>query len=273
MTGRTVSPKASGFVITLALLCWLLDGGPKAWQTANVIAEAQAAIGSTRALQDVRSLILQGTVREGFNGVTGKLINTAYPVEIRIIRPDHFVRIVTTQSMEVRNGYRGAELLNEWIPLRPDINYHVQSRPEDIKHEHARFARLILGMLAEPRTSLRLTAKASGTGFVELVGPDGFRMTLELDSVTRLPSAVRYQDELPFAIPMTPDAAKKGVAPLPKPERADVAWVFDDHRLTDGLRLPYRVRQVSRDVTFFDMRFDRILVNPPLKSSDFKKVR
>lgn len=58
--------------------------------------------------------------------------------------------------------------------------------------------------------------------------------------------------------------------PLPTLERVEVILRFEDRRAADGLQLPYRIIQTARGVTFEEMQFDEIVVNPSLEARDFK---
>lgn len=51
----------------------------------------------------------------------------------------------------------------------------------------------------------------------------------------------------------------------------DVAIAFAERRLTDGLKLPYRITTTSRGHVIDDLILDQIDVNPALTKADFTR--
>lgn len=222
--------------------------------------QAREALGGEARLAAVRSLALQGRTRN-LVGSTGKLSDPR-AVDIRIALPDSYLRVQNYDWYETRSGFARNELLNSAKALKADSSFGASYGPEQMGIERATFVRLMLGLLAHTTTVIPLTARQISAATVELAGPD-FSAFLDFDNTTHMPARLRYTGSVHFPQP--------GSTVPPAPQQAEVVWTFDDRREVGGLKLPYRIVRTSRDVTFEEMRFETIRVNPAFAPDDFRK--
>jgi hypothetical protein len=249
--------------------------GGRSTATSVLLRTARAAIGNDANLRQLRSLVMQGTTRIGFNGVTAKLLDPR-SIEYRVLLPDAFLRITSDDLIQQLEGYAGDALLNKLKPVKPDVQFHYSPGPDELRNAQLQFARLALGMLAETRTVLALEVRtASATSSADtfaVSGPSGFVGFLDVDRLSHLPLRIRYEQSVQFRRPLTREEIKAGVTNPPdlKWETAEMALSFEDRRIVDGLSLPFRITRIARGVTFEEIQLQRILVNPPLTANDFK---
>jgi hypothetical protein len=226
-----------------------------------LLAAGRDALGGAKRVADARSLAIQGHTRV-LIGSTGKL-SEPRPLDIRVLLPAHYLRIVQDASSESRFGFAGGELLNGIRALKPGDSFGATYGPEQIGLERAWLARFLLGMLAQTTAVIRMDVRRSSTASVEVTGAGEFAAILDFDEATRLPLRVRHHGPVRFPQPGS-------VAP-PPPQQAEIVWTFQDRRPVGGLRLAHRIVRTARDVTLEEMSFDTIRVNPPLTAKDFQK--
>jgi hypothetical protein len=181
---------------------------------------------SDAPLKDLKTLVLRGSWQQ-LDAGSGRLM-PAKPYEIRVIVPDHYLRLASTVFARLRSGFAGDRLIYEWKAQGPQVKMAMRVPDDQIKTERAQYTRLMQGMLPETQT-------------------------------------VRYQDLVSF-----PVAGGAASGSMPPPESVEVTLTFEDRRMVDGFSLPFRIRQTARDVTFQDIRFETILVNPPLTAAEFE---
>jgi hypothetical protein len=85
-----------------------------------------------------------------------------------------------------------------------------------------------------------------------------------------MPLRVRYRDDLWIAEPITPEQIAAGRPARGRVEDVEVVITFEDRRLVDGLMLPHRIVRTVKGVTWEDVRFDSIKVNPVFTGADFR---
>jgi hypothetical protein len=176
--------------------------------------------------KDLKTLVLRGSWQQLDVG-SGRLM-PAKPYEIRVIVPDHYLRLASTVFARLRSGFAGDRLIYEWKAQGPQVKMAMRVPDDQIKTERAQYARLMQGLLPKTQT-------------------------------------VRYQDLVSF-----PVAGGAPSGSMPPPESVEVTLTFEDRRTVDGFSLPFRIRQTARGVTFQDIKFDSILVNPPLTAAEFE---
>ena len=239
----------------LALASWQPAQNPDA-----LLGAVHQVLGGERKVAGMRSLTLHGHTRV-LIGSTGKL-SEPRALEIRILLPDRYLRIVTDASSEMRSGFSGDKLLNAVRALRPGDSFGATYGPEQIGVERAWFARFMLGLLAQKTPVIPMALRLVSAASIEVTGPEDFAVRLDLDETTRLPLRVRYHGPVRFPQP--------GSLAPPPPEQAEIIWTFHDRRDVGGLRLPHRITRTVRDITFEEMHFERILVNASLTVKDFE---
>jgi hypothetical protein len=214
----------------------------------------------------VRSLLLRGTVREGFDGVTGKFGGLYGAVEYRILMPDCFLRSKTWEQANevVRMGFRQGAVITPDSPA-------PAKRAARLLAYQGEFARFVLGVLARADTVFPLRPTQAEGDTVQLVGADGSDISLDLDTHTGAPVRVRYMALEGFPTPLPRNPATKSVAAAPlKYERVEESLVFEDRREEGGINLPHLIRRTARGVTFEEVHLTEVVVNPPLSPTDFK---
>ncbi len=257
-------------------IAWYARAG-SADQNSSLLHGARQAIGGEAKLGQLKSLVMQGTMRRGFNGVTAKLSDPR-PVEYRVLLPDNFLCITGDEFIQQVEGFAGSVLLNEWKALKPGVQLNYSPNASELPGSQLRFARLVLGMLAETRTAVSLDVRvaptAAGADTFSISAASGFAGYLDVDPASHVPLRVRYEQRVQFRRPLTPEEIKAGVMNPPdlKRETVEMALTFEDRRMVDGVSLPFRITSVARGVMFEEIQLQRILVNPPLTVKDFKAM-
>ena len=247
-----------------------------AQEPASELAAARAVIGAPAALEALKSLVLEGTI-QNLSHNTGTL-GPKERLEIRILLPDHYLRVVRGTRVVRTYGFSGTTSLRGMRPVAPGP-FTVRSAPDPdaVDAERATLARLMLGIAADTGKVFPIQFRAGsareGVRALEASGSDGFAARLDLAPESRAPLQVRYEDEVSFPVAggTERNVGYARVAGMPPRENAEVALVFEDRRLVGGLRLPHRIRRVARGVTFEDITLERIVVNPPLTAKDFER--
>ena len=249
---------------------------PVGQEAASELAAARAAVGAPAALAALKSLVLEGTI-QNLNHNTGKL-GPEERLEIRILLPDNYLRIVRGSRVLRTSGFSGTTLLRSMRPTAPGpFNVRSNSAPGALDVERATLARLMLGMVGHTSTALpvavRIATLPDGARTLEASGPDGFTAWLDLSAGSHLPLQVRFGDEVSFPVEggTERNLGYARVASIPPRVKAEVAQRFEDRRLVEGLRIPHRIRRVARGVTFEEIRLERVVVNPPLTAKDFER--
>jgi hypothetical protein len=226
---------------------------------------ARMAVGGG-AVSKVKALQFKGRSKVDLNG---SLIDCA--VDIKILLPDHYLRVDSTQTDAKLAGYAGKTLLSA---IRAGAN--VSTPPDNLtsvilKNERMRLARLLLGIatyvtadvtmifhsagltggLVDPRVSAKTSATASGRGqpnTADITGPDGFRARLIVDASDRMPTKLLYAGGT-----------------------QEETMTFEDRRDVNGLKLPFRIKTTAGGRVIDELIFDQILVNPEIGKGDFKR--
>lgn len=272
--------RPSTLVAALLVLVWcpvILESTPVADTEAQALAHLKAAreaIGGDARIERIRGLILRGTTEAP--AVRSRAASAA-TLEIRVLFPRSFLRISTSAWMSRASGFVGEHVLQKWTPMSAAVQVNEPGDVEPIATVQTRWARLMLGLLADTRAvgplRLRGGASANGVYTVEFVGSDEVSTLLDLDERTRVPLRVRYQGEARFPRPRATGAADsreaRDLGP-PPPERTELTWSFENRQVVDGIGLPHRIVESARGVTFEDTHIDTVVLNPPLGPKDFQ---
>jgi hypothetical protein len=235
----------------------------------NLFRYSRMAVGTGPAVAGLRSLVLKGRSR--------LLVDSNAPlasatVEIRLLLPDHYLRIDTIGTAERRAGYAGNAILSS---IRDGAN--VSYPPDQLRRQllqNGRFhvIRFLLGAvtyvtpelvltfhsvpksveMVDPRISARTTTAVDMSGNLEPytanVTGEEFDARFIIDGTTRMPSRIEYH------------AADK----------KDMVLRFEDRRRVAGLLLPFHIVTTSAGRVVDEVIFDQILVNSELSKGDFK---
>jgi hypothetical protein len=249
--------------------------GPAAQEAASELIAARAAVGPPAALAALKSLVLEGTI-QNLNHNTG-VLGPEERLEIRILLPDNYLRIVRDSRVLRTYGFSGTTVLRSMRPIAPGpFTARLAPDPVALAADRATLARLMLGMVGDTATALALTIRTAtlpdGARALEASGADGFTAWLDLAPGSPVPLQLRFDADVSFPVEggTERNLGHARVASMPPRVNAEVALMFEDRRLVGGLRLPHRIRRVSRGVTFEDIRLERVIVNPPLTAKDFE---
>jgi hypothetical protein len=248
--------------------------GPSAQDPGAALAAVRRAVGNDQTA--VRSLTLHGTLREGFDGVTARPLETPMPFEMRVLLPDHYVRIHTYKGTQrIFDGFSNGRAFYRTFLIRPDGSLDARPPQEvgrallDIHRAYAR--RLLLGILADPGalTPALRVAREHFHHTITFADGDDQEITLEMSKDSRLPHRVRYVSEVHYPEPMTDADKKAGRMGSWTTTTAELTFTFEDHRAVGSLRLPHRIRQTALGRRFQEIQVERYEVNPRLTPKDF----
>ena len=229
----------------------------------QVFRAGRQQLGGEASIEGLRGFVMKGVART----IDERGAPAVRDVEIRVLLPDHYLRIETAEGFERRTGFAGRALLSE---IRSGSS--VERPPENltaslVRTERSRLARLLLGSLLGTSSDLWLTFRWTArnaemsrevlgtivsvdTGappILDVLGKDFFSR-LFLNS-RRVPIRLEY------------------VAG----ERDAITMCFGDRRPVDGLLWPHRITTSRDGETIDDLFLDQIVVNPPLSAEDFER--
>lgn len=199
-------------------------------------------------------------------------------VEIKMLLPDHYMRIDATPTSQRISGFAGKTLLSairdgEAVTYPPD-----QMKPLILKSEHFRMARMLLGTTTYVSSEMSMRFQSIG-GAVEMTDPRvGARNKTSVNAATvdlshLDPLAVMALADDGFATRWVVDMAHVPVTLTYQggTDHATVTMTFADRRPTGGVLMPYRITTVNGDRMVDDLSFDQILINPEIGKGDFKR--
>jgi hypothetical protein len=245
--------------------------------------ETQASAPLNRAHQAVTGgVTVKSLALEGAHAMSTELMKVppSAPVgreELLFLFPDQYRQMIINPSMWSYHGFSGHTPLLGAKMLDP--NGHADAgtpAPNFVDVQRLTAARLLLGILGDAGGVLSANASPTGAGTLHLVGANDFDCLLDLDPATGMPLRVRYADLVGFLPPFDPTQKLWRSDP---PERAEVTITFSDRRPVDGVRLPHRITTTARSLSTGrenlreELRFERVLVNPPLTAADFLRVQ
>jgi hypothetical protein len=167
---------------------------PRSQRPTNLLRKAQQVTGL--ATTPLRTLRLVGRVRSGIDTATAAPLQTFKQIDIRLVLPDHYLRIEQNAQIRRTTGFTRArgilkmESLDDRVRVgqgTPDAEYSRLMRLE--------IARLLLGFLGDTCGTLRMSSaplpqRASSVQ----VRIGDVRHELDVDPGDGMPSAVRYPD-------------------------------------------------------------------------------
>lgn len=231
------------------------------------LAEARRAIGADTVV--LRSLMFEGSMLSGFNGLTGEPSETPRALTVRLLLPDFYLNTQTRSGVTYLRGFRRAAPFFESrregsLTQMPLETSHLRSYQSDV-------ARLLLGMFGVANGVLPLTVSSQDESLVVVAGgDDGFEAFVDLDSETGVPVRVRYVDDIEYpSRPLSSADRSQGRLPPVTRESAEVTLSFGDRRPVDGIAVPHLIRKTAAGRRLEELRLTRVVVNPPLGSSDF----
>jgi hypothetical protein len=259
--------------IGLAALLAALSSGPLSGQdsaifdvaamrdvkTRDLMTAARVAVfGGPGGVALLRALRFKG--RSRFPAEDGSLISAT--VEIRVLLPDHYLRIDTAPFGRRLNGVSG----NTAVNLIERANGQTTQDPSDAKTllfaDRSQLARLMLGVAAYTSPALPVALSTRDTpqampGPSDPLGIDatgdhgfeGFVARLVLDAKSRTPGRVVFWDA----------------------DRTVLTTAFTERRSTGGMKAPYSIVTTAGDRIVDELVFDEVAVNPKLSKTDFSR--
>ena len=248
---------------------------------------------------------LQSLVLSGLSRIPANRGLVECELEIRILLPDHYVRIDRAPFGEKRSGFDGRNALSV-ISERGRTTLPPENLTEQIvQSERERMLQLLLGTAAylSPRDVVMVRSVSSDLGSQQAQptaasgSADAARRRQQTtgDSIgspspatgtgSGATSSQTFVSGVPnpysFDLSVRPGAAfRYSVDPntfMPAKltyknvEGDDVAITFGERRITDGLNLPYRITTTSKGHIIDDLLLEQIKVNPTLTRADFQR--
>jgi hypothetical protein len=199
-------------------------------------------------------------------------------VEIKILLPDHYLRVDATPTSQRISGFAGKTLLSairdgEAIAYPPE-----QLKPPILKAERFRLARLLLATTTYVSSEMSMRFQSIG-GALEITDPripasSGRPTNAASVDLSHLdPLAVMALAEDGFATRWVNDTGHVPVTLIYQggTDHATVTMTFADRRPTSGVLMPFRITTVNGDRVVDELFFDRILINPEIGKGDFKR--
>jgi hypothetical protein len=235
----------------------------------NLFRYSRMAVGTGPAVAGLRSLVFTGRSRVQVDS-SSALVPAV--VQIKVLLPDHYLRIDTMGTAQRRAGFAGGTVLSS-ISDGTDVTYPPdQLRKQILQNGRFHLIRFLLGAITyvtpelvltfhsvprsvemiDPRVSARTATAVDITGnqepYTANVTGEEFDARFIVDSATRTPSRIEFTaDKRPMVLK------------------------FDDRRRTGGLQLPFHIVTTAAGRVIDELTFDEVLVNPELSKNDFKR--
>ena len=194
-------------------------------------------------------------------------------VEIKMLLPDHYLRVDATPTSRRITGFAGKTLLSairegEAASYPPD-----RLKPQLLLSERFRMARLLLATTTYVSSEMSMRFQSIG-GAPEMIDPRSNPRNAAAVDLSHLdPMAVMALAEDGFTTRWVVDTAHIPVK-LTYQGGADLATVtmtFADRRPTAGVLMPHRITTANGDRVVDDLFFDRILINSEIGKGDFRR--
>lgn len=232
----------------------------------SVFRSARLAVGHGEGkVAALRSMVLRGRSKVAVGD--GEPVDAS--LEIRVLLPDHYLRIDTAGASRMLTGFAAKTLLTAMEDGGQRSAPPANMRDGLLKLEQARLARLLLGTTTYVSSEYFITFRSAGAvqamagplqgragsvsslssaedNVIEGAGRDGFFVRLFV-GVTKVPQKMEYL------------ASKDRLYTI----------AFADRRDVDGLQIPFRITTTDGKRTIDDLFLEQAAVNPPLTPSDF----
>ena len=254
--------------------------------------EAVGGPGGVDAVAGLKSIVFAGLSR-----IPASRGLVECDLEIRILLPDHYLRIDRAPFGEKRSGFSGSHPLSV-ISERGRTTLPPPNLADQIvASERERMLQLLLGAAAylSPRDVVMFRSLTGDVGSVQPQGTaeqgqraqarrnqDAAGSTSSSSSggggqtyVSSVPNPFAFELEVrsgaPFRYFSEPGTFLPARLTYTNVGGDDVTIAFSERRATDGLKLPYRVTTTSRGKIIDDLLLERIEVNPSLTKADFER--
>lgn len=256
------------------------------------LAAIRAALGGSTALDGVRTLRLEGESTR----IVGPL-RLASQVTLTVVRPDRYLRVDTMaiagRPAEATVGFVGATVVQsargqDGVRVDPAALIPVAARDEALRagaqEQRRDLRRLLLGYLAAPFDAPTMAVTAGGIAEAPDGRADINRLTFEdasevmlfSDTRTHLPLMVTWQGP-DFLVRLkalgnrTDQRAGTPALPLTAGVSHPIEHrlYFSDFRPVGAVRWPFVIRRAAAGELMEEVRFERIVINPPVDLAVF----
>jgi hypothetical protein len=224
-------------------------------KTKDLFAAARVAIyGGPGGIARLRSLRFTG--RSRIAGTGGELLAAA--VEIRVLVPDHYLRIDTGSFGRRQVGYARNQSLDR--SQGPTARAIADPRPVSaiLQADRSELARLLLGvaMYASEEVPVKLQTRDTQIdmpGLPEALGIDAtgetFAARIAFDGATHFPVRLVFWSG----------------------DRTVLTTEYSDRRKAGDMKVPFRIVTRAGDQIVDEMTFDEVSFNPGLRQTDFSR--
>jgi hypothetical protein len=276
---RTMLPAAVAAVV----LSTTLAGQTPAPPASALLTAARNAIGGEGKVRAVKALRLTGTMWASQGTLGGYTRDTEDPLEVRVGFPDRFLRIeVDTMAspgvLEVTRGFDGDRIIST-------LRGKSTVSPASGTYNRKIAAELILLLMLRTEAWGGLSFEGAGTNALLVHGPNGYTARLEFDPSTHLLTKLVYRERREIRPPNTyknalPGGAARSAATGGRaggsagsaadlPEVAITVTPRDRRDIGGGLLLPFRITTTAQGIDLWELRFEKILLNPVFTAADF----
>lgn len=219
----------------------------------------------------VTSLTMYGSIR--FVDIATAALGGEREFELRILLPDNFLRIVTSQATVTRAGIKGPLLLDKIVPLQRSGNFLqavARNEAATLAKRRAELTVLALGLFGERQRAIPLAlrgqTRSAGITSTTLAGRDGFLATVDTENGLDVPVRVHHEEDVRLPHGLRHRVDRTGRQPtvsvgLPQPERALVTWTFEERREIGHLLWPHRVTRSARGVVLEQIAINTLELN------------
>jgi len=222
----------------------------------DLFGSARVAIfGGPGGIARLHAMRLKG--RSRFPASDGTLLSAT--VEIRVLLPDHYLRIDSGSFGRRMAGYAGNKTLDlietpdgKTVPNSGDMATVLFTN-------RAELARLMLGVATYTSQEMPLRLQTRDTPVpmpgpseplgIDAVGDSGFAARIVFDGKSHLPVRLVFWGS----------------------DRSVLTTSYADRRSTGGMKAPFSVVTTAGDRIVDELLFDEIAVNPSLSTTDFSR--
>lgn len=226
---------------------------------------ARVAVGRGEGVDNLKALVLKGSSRVAFG--SGDLVPAS--VVIKILLPDHYLRVDTAGGSRLVTGFAGKNLLTaieqEGQRSVPPAEMHDSLR----KVEEARLARLLLATTAYVSPYYFITFRSIGA-VQALAGPEfGGTVTTRSDYADNILEGAG-RDGFFVRLFIRPNGYPVKMEYRTTKDHLNVI-ALDDRRESGGFLFPFRITTMDGKRTLDDLVLDEVAVNPLLTAADFRQ--
>jgi hypothetical protein len=224
-------------------------------KTKDLFAAARIAIfGGPGGIARLHSFRFKG--RSRIAGTNDDLLSAS--VEIRVILPDHYLRIDSGSFGRRIVGHADGKSLDRIESATGRVTPDARDAGTILQADRAELARLALAvaMYASEEVPMKLQTRDTPIdmpGLPEPLGIDAtgehFAARIAFDGASHLPVRLVFWSGT----------------------RTVLTTAYDDRRAVGGMKVPYRIVTTSGDRIVDEMLFDDVVVNPKLTAADFSR--